>query len=307
VDDGHARTPGSSHPNGLLWDFGGDSIQTYDQLMAVRRRALQGFSVDVLPDGRQSGELEARLVPVYLLHRYQIEALARLVGGGDYESSTSDDVRSGAARGGVRAVPAAQQREALKRLAASLRAENLALPERVLDALTPPASGFERGREYFGTRMSSVFDALSAAEAASAQTCTFLFDAGRINRLAWQNARDPRQPDVQEVLDEVLARTWKREAVARSVPAGEAVQLASDWVVLDGMLGLIGGGKLHPTVLADVRQQAAGLAQWLAAHPAPGATGTSRKQAAELIRRYLAEPGKVELRPLPAIPPGAPI
>ena len=36
------------------------------------------FSIGVLPPDRQAGELEARLVPVYLLHRYQTEAVARL-------------------------------------------------------------------------------------------------------------------------------------------------------------------------------------------------------------------------------------
>jgi hypothetical protein len=307
VSDVDARSPGSSHPNGLLWDFGGNSVQTYDQLMAVRQRALQRFSIDALPDARQAGELEARLVPVYLLHRYQVEGLARMVGGGDYEYTTLGDVRSGASRSGVRAVPPEQQRQALDRIAASLTAETLALPANVLDAMTPPALGFERNREYFATRMTNVFDAMSAVEAAAAQTCTFLFDAGRFNRIAWQNARDPRQPGVQEALDLVLARTWRRAHVAPSLAAGEAVQLASNWVVLDSLLKLTGSAGLHPSVAAQVRQQTADLGQWLAAHPAKGATGQSRQQAADLIRRYLADPGKVELRALPAIPPGAPI
>jgi hypothetical protein len=307
VSDVDSRFPGSSHPNGLLWDFGGNSVQTYDQLMAVRQRALQRFSIDALPDARQAGELEARLVPVYLLHRYQVEGLARLVGGGDYEYGTIGDVRSGASRGGVRAVPPEQQRQALDRIAASLTAETLALPANVLDAMTPPAMGFERNREYFSTRMTNVFDAMSAVEAAAAQTCTFLFDAGRFNRIAWQNARDPRQPGVQEALDLVLARTWKRAPVAPSLPAGEAVQLASNWVVLDALLKLTGSAGLHPGVAAQVRQQTSDLGQWLAAHPGKGATGQSRQQAADLIRRYLADPSKVELRALPVIPPGAPI
>jgi hypothetical protein len=307
VSDGDSRAAGSSHPNGLLWDFGGNSIQTYDKLMAVRQRALTGFSIDVLPDGRQAGELEARLVPLYLLHRYQLEAVARLVGGGEFEYSTSADVRSGATRGGVRAVPPGQQRQALERLAASLSAESLALPANVLDLMTPPAMGFERNREYFGTRMNSVFDAMSAVEAAAAQTCTYLFDASRFNRLAWQHARDPKQPGVQEALDLVLSRSWKRAAVAQSVPAGEAVQMAANWVVLDAMLKLAASSELHPGVAAQVRQQSADFAQWLAAHPAKGASGQSRKQAADLIRRWLADPAKVELRALPAIPPGAPI
>jgi len=307
VSDSDSRSPGASHPDGLLWDFGPDSIKTWDQLMAVRRRALQTFSVDVLPGARQIGELEARLVPIYMLNRYQGEALARLIGGGDFEYGTAADVRSGATQAGIHATPAATQRAALDRLADSLRAENLALPAHVIDQLTPPAQGYERGPEYFGTRMNSVFDAFSAVEASAGLTCSFLFDAGRINRLAWQHARDPHQPGVEEVLALTLQRNWQRDAVPAALTAGEAVQLTANWVILDALLNVLDGGKLHPAVAVEVRQVAQDLAQWLTKHPAAGAAGTSRRQAAELIQRYLADPHSVKLRALPVIPPGAPI
>lgn len=307
VSESDARSPGSAHPNGLLWDFGPDSIKTWDQVMAVRQRALQTFSVDVLPESRQMGEIEARLVPVYLLHRYQAEAIARLLGGAEFEYATSTDVRAGAARSGTRVVAAAAQRAALERLAASLRAETLALPAGVLDLMTPPAHGYERNREYFAQRMSSVFDPFAAVEAAAAHSAQFLFDPSRLNRLAWQNARDPRQPGVQDVLDAVLMQTWKRQAVGPAVVAGEAVQVGANWVVLDALLRLIDGAMLHAGQQAQVRQQVADLGQWLAKHPAKGATGQSRIEAASLIQRYLNEPGKVKLRNMPPIPPGAPI
>jgi hypothetical protein len=307
VSESDSRSNGSVHPNGLLWDFGPDAIKSWDQLMAVRRRALQTFSVDVLPEQRQMGELEARLVPLYLLHRYQTEGIARLLGGADYDYVTSTDVRTGAGRGGARVVPAAQQRAALERLASSLRAETLALPDNVLDLVTPPAQPYERNREYFSTRMNTLFDPFGAVEAAAAQTCTFLFDASRMNRLAWQHARDPRQPGMQEAVDQVLLQTWKRPPVAGTVAGGEAIQDSANWVVLDAMLRLIDGAELHAGQQAALRQQVADLAQWLRKHPAAGVTGQSRVEAAALIQRYLDEPGKVKLRPAPAIPPGAPI
>ncbi|MES2900299.1 MAG: zinc-dependent metalloprotease [Pseudomonadota bacterium] len=307
VSDNEARSTGAMHPNGVLWDFGADALQAWDQLMAVRARALRNFSVDILPDQRQMGEVEARLVPVYLMHRYQAEGLARLLGGGDFDYATSDDVRAGAARGGVRVVPAARQRQALERLAASLRAETLALPATVLDLVTPAATGFERGREYFATRMSGVFDPMSATEAAAAQTCQFLFDAARLNRMAWQHARDPQQPGLKETVDAVLERTWKRAPVPASVTGGEAVQASANWVVLDALLRLLDGGQLHPAQQAELRQQLAAFAQWLGRNPAATSAGSNRAQAGELIRKYLDDPSKVKLRPLPAVPPGAPI
>jgi hypothetical protein len=305
--DTDARSPGSVHPQGLLWDFGPDAIKTWDSLSAVRRRALDNFSFDVLPNERQVGELEARLVPVYLLQRYQGEAVARLIGGGDFEYGTSGDVKAGLAQSGVRAVSAATQRQALTRLADTLRAEYLALPAKVLDVLTPPAQGFERNREYFQSRMDSVFDAFSAVEAGAAHSTAFLLDAARLNRLSWQHARDAQQPGVSEVIGTLLQRTWKRDAVPAALPGGEAVQLAANWVLLDGALNLLEGGKLHPGVQAETRQLVAEFGGWLVKNPGQGVTAASRKQAADLIRAYLADPRSVKLRALPAIPPGAPI
>ncbi|NGZ84848.1 DUF5117 domain-containing protein [Duganella sp. SAP-35] len=301
------RAPGASHPDGLLWDFGPDSIKTWDQLGAVRQRALQTFSPDVLPDARQIGELEARLVPVYLLQRYQGEALARLIGGGDFDYTSAGDVKAGIVKAGIKATPAAVQRQALSRLADSLRAEYLALPANVLDILTPPAMSHERSREYFATHMDSVFDAFSIAEAGAAQTAGFLLDAGRVNRLSWQHARDAQQPGVQEVISLLLQKTWQREPVPTSVIGGEAVQLAANWVLADGLLNLLDGGKLHSQVAAEVRQSARELVQWLQKNPGKGVTANSRKQAAEHIAAYLADPRSVKLRAAPPIPPGAPI
>lgn len=307
VSDNDARSPGASHPNGLLWDFGPDSLKTWDQLGAIRRRALDNFSFDVLPDERQVGELEARLVPVYLLQRYQGEAVARLLAGGEYESATSADIRAGRAAAGVKTTPAATQRAAIARLVETLRAEYLALPAGLLDQLSPPAAGFDRNKEYFGTRMSAVFDAISAAETGAAQTAGFLFDTGRLNRLYWQHARDAAMPGTAEVIDAALASTWKRNAIPSKLAGGEAVQLAANWVVLDALLQAVDGGKLHTNVDADLRQQLRSLAAWLKANPGKGTTAASRAQAADHVTRYLADPRSVKLRTLPAIPPGAPI
>jgi hypothetical protein len=298
-----SRPSGAGHPGGLMWDVGTDALAGWDLLMAARRRALERFSVAVLPDARQAGELEARLVPVYLLHRYQAEAVARLVAGGTFEYATAGDLRSGAARAGVRTVPADTQRKALRRLVDSLRAEELALPAGLLDQLTPPSHGYQRGPEYFATGMDRVFDPYAAAQAAAAQTCQFLLDPARINRLSWQHARDPRQPGVADTLEVILAGTWKRAAVPSALPGGAALQRAANWVVLDSVLRLLDGGKLHPQVDAEVRQSMRGFAAWLAKHP----SGGDRREAAGLVTRYLADPASVTLRSVPAIPPGAPI
>src|SRR5690606_35931630 len=85
ISDGDARAAGATDPDGLLWDNGADSLARYDELMAIRQRALAGFNVNVSPPDRQLGDLQSRLVPVYLLHRYQLEAVARLLGGAAFD------------------------------------------------------------------------------------------------------------------------------------------------------------------------------------------------------------------------------
>ena len=302
MSDPDSRAPGDAEADGLLWDFGPDTLKSFDELLAVRRAALDHFSIGVLPPDRQTGEIEARLVPIYLLHRYQTEAVARLVGGADYAYSEAMDREAG-----TKTIAAETQRAALDRLVATLGAEQLALPASVLDLVTPPGNDYVRNREYFATKSAPLFDAFGAVEAAAAQTTQFLFAPQRLNRLAWQHARDEREPGVGDVLDAVFRGTWQRDKVAPGVPAGDAVQTAANWVVLDALLNALDAGQLHAQVDADVRASLVQWQKWLAKKAGNGSVGASREEAASTITKYLADPKSVKLRPLPTIPPGAPI
>lgn len=304
VSDADARAPGAAHPDGLLWDYGPSSLQTFDQLLALRRRALANFGRGVLPPDRQLGEIEARLVPLYLLHRYQTEAVARLLGGASYRYGLAGDTTPGATP-----VAAADQRAALDRLLRTLSANELALPANVLDSVTPPGNDYERTREYFATRSAPLFDPLSAVAAASAQTLQFLFDPARLNRLAWQQARDANQPGIADVLRGTFRATWQHDTTGDTAPAAAAVQLAANWTTLDAALNLLDAGQLHAQADAEVRAELKSWQQWLTQNAAqhPAQSGASRREAAALIGRYLADPKSVKLRAMPVIPPGAPI
>jgi hypothetical protein len=300
--DQDARSPGDAEPDGLLWDYGADTLSTFDALLSARRRALANFSIGVLPPERQAGELEARLVPLYLLHRYQTEAVARLLAGASYVYSEAGERQAGSTP-----VPASVQRAALARLVSTLGAGELALPTNVLDLVTPPGNEYARNREYFSTKAGPLFDPLAAVEAATAQTTLFLFAPERLNRLAWQHARDPQQPGVADALDATFHGTWLQEPNASGAPAAAAVQDAANWVVLDALLHALDGGGLHAQVDAEVRASLQRWQGWLAKQGGGDSAGASRTSAAETIRKYLADPKSVKLRPLPTIPPGAPI
>jgi len=305
ISDSDARSPGMSHPDGVLWDFGPDSQKTFDQILTLRRSALRDFSPAVLPPDRQRGELEARLVPIYLLHRYQTEAVARQLAGASYQYNLNDLSRANEA--GTRTVPATEQRAAITRLVSLLSAEELALPANVLDVMTPPAIGYSRSREYFASRMAPVFDTLVAVESAAALTAQLLFDPARLNRLAWQQAREPAQPGIADLMRAVFAATWQRNAVDSTLVAGEAVQLAANWIALDAVLATLDGGQLHPSVASELRTELLFWQQWLADHAKRGQLGDNRREAARFLSQYLTDPAAVKLRPLPTLPPGAPI
>jgi hypothetical protein len=217
------------------------------------------------------------------------------------------DSLAGERQPATRAVEADVQRAALGRLVALLEAEQLALPSGVLDLMTPPAAEYSRTREYFATRTAPLFDPMSAVEAASAQVLQFLFAPQRLNRLAWQHARDSAQPGVGDLLDAVFRASWQRDAAEPGLPAGEAVQVAANWVVLDALLLTLDARQLHAQVDAEVRATLRRWQAWLARHEGRGSIAASRAEAAALIAAWLADPASVKLRPLPEIPPGAPI
>ena len=304
MSDPDSRSGDMAHPDGLLWDYGADSLQTFDEVMAVRRKALQQFSTAVLPPERQTGELAARLVPIYLLHRYQADAVARQLGGASYDYALNSVLGN---RAGTTPVSAVTQQAALQRMVRLFSAEELALPSNILDVMTPAAAGYNPNREYFASRMAPLFDAFAAVESAATLASQLLFDGARLNRLAWQQAREPSQPGVQTVMQAVFAGSWQRDRFPADVVAAETVQQAANWIVLDQILAVLDGDQLHPSVAATMRAELAQWQRWLANNSGRGVRGENRQQAAAYLEQYLRDPAGTKRRPLPVIPPGAPI
>src|SRR5262249_6831464 len=81
VSDEHSRDPGTAHPLGSVWDNGPDPIASLRHEVEVRRIALARFGVTSLRPGQPLSELEPLLLPLYLHHRYQLEAALKSLGG----------------------------------------------------------------------------------------------------------------------------------------------------------------------------------------------------------------------------------
>ena len=305
ISDEHARTKETAHPYASVWDNGADPVAALDEVMAVRKIALDQFGLGALAAGRASSDLNAVIVPVYLYHRYQVEATAKFIGGLDFRYSVNGD-------GAPPAVPvaAAEQRRALQALLATLEPEALDLPDRVLNLLTPGDVGYAGGgaaAEVFAGRTGPVFDLSGAADIAAGVTLSAVLEPSRAGRVAAYEQRVPGALSLREILDAIDAAVFVPEADARLAPLARVVQarFVSELMALARADG----------VTADV--SAAADAKLGAMQAAMGKTrkGQSEAERAHLsalrarIGRHLAGEDVPAAKPLPAlpVPPGPPI
>src|SRR5262249_35075750 len=140
----------------------------------------------------------------YMYHRYQVEAASKVIGGMDYTFAVRGDGETP-----TQIVAPAEQRRALTAVLATLKPEVLALPEPLLKMIPPRPPEYPRGREHFKIHTSPAFDALAPAESAAQHVLQFLLNPERAARLVEFHARDAANPGLDEVLDAVLASTWK--------------------------------------------------------------------------------------------------
>ncbi len=296
VSDADARAPGDAHAEGVLWDLGRDPIMSFEQLRKIREIALANFADGGLPANRQFGEFEQRLVPIYLLHRYQSEAVARLIGGVEFEYGLGMDELSGDANSGVRVVEGKRQFHALEKLEDSLSLEFLSLPTSVLKHLSPPSTEYQRSIEYFGGKTGGVFDQAAATAAATAIITRLAFAPERLNRLAWQHADDASIPSPRILFNRLVLENWRAKK-------NNPITRTRNWVLLDALLNLHRDGQLHTIVASDLSVFLSDLSKELNTLSKHNPDAIA---AARLISRYLDDP-TTSLRPLPSVPPGAPI
>ncbi|MEP6901954.1 MAG: zinc-dependent metalloprotease, partial [Actinomycetota bacterium] len=81
ISDADARGIGTAHPFASIWDNGSDPIAYLRYEMEVRRTGLNNFGLSSIPPGTPLSELEAKLIPLYLHHRYQLVSALKSVGG----------------------------------------------------------------------------------------------------------------------------------------------------------------------------------------------------------------------------------
>ena len=256
LTDQDARPLGSASPIAHLWDTGSNDLDGLQQVMAVRQAALKNLSENAIREHTPMATLEDVLVPIYLYHRYQVTAVAKSIGGLNY----TFDLR-GPNRKDPEIVPAAQQRQALRAILKTLSPQALAVPQPLLKIIPPRPPEYPSSKENFARRTSPAFDSLAPAEAAADIVVQLLFQPERAQRMIEYHARDANNPGFDELLNDVIAATWKAPAAPGY---NGAIQRTVNAVVLSHLMSLAADEHASSQVRAVALLKLDELKKWLA-------------------------------------------
>jgi hypothetical protein len=301
LTDQDARPAGSSSSVAHLWDSGANAVDELNRIMQVRAAALKRFGENNIREGAPLATLEDVLVPLYMLHRYQVEAASKLIGGVDYTFALRGDGQTP-----TQIVAPAEQRRALAAVLATLKPDALALPEPLLKIIPPRPPDYQRGREHFKIRTSPAFDALAPAEAAAQHTLQFLFNPERAARLVEFHARDAKNPSLEDVVDAITAATWR---TPHGMGNTAEINRVVDGVVLYDLIALSANERASAQVRAIATLKLEELKDWLNA-TRPNIRDDRDEEAhlywgATQIAQFQKDPKQFQMPP-PAEPPDGP-
>jgi hypothetical protein len=299
IADRDARGAGTAHPLGSLWDNAGNAIDELEHIIKVRRLVLDNFSPQVIRYGRPMATLEEALVPMYLLHRYQLQAAGKTLGGQYFSYANRGDGQLITAE-----VPAREQRRALAVLLTTLDADFLALPAGLAALIPPRPPGVPANRELFPRHTGGVFDPLAAAEAAATLTLEVLLNPQRAARMNRIHDRDNKQPGYAELVEGLLAASWRRPLPS----AHAALQRSVDFAILQSLMAQVSSAEAAPQVRAVALDGLLELDAWLAGQSPQDSNWRAhyrfaRAQIAALQSNVAALPPIESVKP----PPGSPI
>lgn len=299
ITDADARPAGSSNIYAHLWDNGNDVVEELDNVLKVRQIGIENFSADNIGPGQPYSVLEDLFVPLYFYHRYQTEAVSKLIAGMDY---------SYALRGGpqkiVSPLEPEEQRRAMKALIRTVDAQELAIPDDKRQLFPPRAFGYRRSRESFKSELGLAFDPFGAAATASDMTFSFLLHPERAARLLSQKALNEDQLGLSELIGELIDNTFGKQ---HKDPYLGEIQNHINEQLLESLYDLAGDGENYRGVRAVVAQQLRQLSSFLEAEGGnPEQQALNQFISAE-ITEFLKNPEDRKVRTAPKIPDGSPI
>jgi hypothetical protein len=253
--DPDSRPIHAANAAGHLWDNGKDPVVELKRISTVRKFALEQFGINSIETGRSLSSLEESLVPIYLLHRYQLDAVVKLIGGVNYQYELKGDYDTAK---GVSPVDSNTQSSALSALLKTISVDFLSIPESITRLIPPKAYGESRSRESFKGRTGLTFDPVSAAESAVGHTLEQLLTAQRLNRIAEQHDSNNTLLGIDTILNELFDETIQSRS-ANKTQLGQRI----NYVVLDTIVRCLSQEAMAPEVRGSIQTKLLELHRWL--------------------------------------------
>jgi hypothetical protein len=198
LTDEDGRGSHTASPITHLWDNGENSIAELERLIILRKFCIGRFGLNSIPRGTPLSELEKVFVPLYYMHRYQAEAVSKLVGGYDYTYGVKGLPRANPQRPISKSI----QTNATNVLLKLMSSNYLEIPASLQALFIPPAQAYPRSRESFMTNSAPAFDSYTVYESACQNLIDLLMQPERLNRLLNQNLLKNHLQTIQSYLFE---------------------------------------------------------------------------------------------------------
>ena len=305
ITDSDARSKSGAHANAHLWDNENDVVKGLNNILAVRDKAIKGFSKFNIKSYETYSKLEDVFVPLYFLHRYQTEAVVKLIAGLDYNYATRDDNQTI-----VENVSFDRQNKALISLLKTLKVENLAIPKSKLELFPPRAYNYPRTRESFKSMTGVSFDPFSAVSTASEMSLSLLLNPERMNRLVVQSSlsnNSLQNMNLHYLLSALTSNTFKTE-YKYNIENSDNYIYENQQVInnnyLKFLFNLASNKKSYFQVKAEANKEITNISQLLASKKNKNRYSM---EYLNTIRKFNTKPELFELTSSPKIPDGSPI
>ena len=305
ITDSDARAKSGAHANAHLWDNENDVVKGLDNILAVRDKAINDFSKFNIKSYETYSKLEDVFVPLYFLHRYQTEAVVKLIAGLDYNYATRDDNQAL-----VENVSFNRQNNALLSLLKTIDVKNLAIPKSKLKLFPPRAYNYPRSRESFKSMTGVSFDPFSAVSTASEMSLSLLLSPERMNRLVVQsslNNASSKNMNLSHLLTTLTSNTFKTQ-YNQSDEATNKYFFENQQVInnnyLKFLLNLASNKKSFFHVKSKANKEIKSITKFLSSKKNKNIYSSEYLRT---INKFNTKPELFELKSSPKIPDGSPI
>lgn len=295
ISDSDARPIGGAHPKAHLWDNGSSATDELNVLMKIRSKALNQLSLNHIKEGAPYSDLEDLFVPMYLLHRYQVEAVVKMIGGIDYNYAVKGSIPFS-----VEVVSSTQQRNALLEYLNALDPKALKIPSHLNKLLHPRSFSNPRTRENFLSQTGVTFDYLGIASSLSDALIGMLLNPERANRLVMQFGFDNNQLSLKEALNILVNNHFKK--TPRDTHENQLNEIVKG-SILKHLMHLGQNSLASSITKATIYEQLEALDRWLAGQSEVNFSNFYRME----IQNYFDNPSGFILTSSKRLPDGSPI